>query len=80
MAQNLFGNPAEIINFQSFLTILTNLLANFAKQPGDIMVLTYFPEPKEGQGTPFEPVAKSLHSEKVSAQKVPNIEISCQLL
>ena len=28
-AQNLFGNPAEIINFQSFLTLLTNLLVNF---------------------------------------------------
>ena len=44
------------------------------------MVLTYCPEPKEGQGTPFEPFDTCVHSEKVSAQKVPNVEISGQLL
>ena len=44
------------------------------------MVLTYCPEPKEGQGTPFEPFGTCLYSEKVLAQKVPNREISGRLL
>ena len=44
------------------------------------MVLTYCPEPKEGQGTPFEPFGTFLYSEKVSAQKVLNREISGRLL
>ena len=52
-AQNQFANPAEIIKFQSFLTLPTTLLVNFDKEPGDIMVLEYYHEPKEGQGTPF---------------------------
>ena len=55
-------------------------MVNFAQQPGDIMVLTYFAEQKEGQGTPFEQFAACLYSEKVSAQKVPHTEISGRLL
>ena len=53
---------------------------NFDKEPGDIMVLEYCHEPKEGQGTPFEAFGTSLYFKKVSAQKVPNREISGRLL
>ena len=76
----MFGNTAEIINFQSFFTLLADLRMNFALQPGNIMVLTYCPEPKVGQGPSFEPFSACLYSEKVSAQKVPNVEISGRLL
>ena len=79
-AQNQFANPAEIIKFQSFLTLLTTLLVNFDKEPGDIMVLEYCHESKEGQGTPFEAFGTSLYFKKVSAQKVPNREIRGWLL
>ena len=79
-AQNQFANPAEIIKFQSFLTLPTTLLVNFDKEPGDIMVLEYCHEPKEGQGTPFEAFGTSLYFKKVSAQKVPNREIRGRLL
>ena len=53
---------------------------NFDKEPGDIMVLEYCHEPKEGQGTPFEAFGTSLYFKKVSAQKVPNREIRGRLL
>ena len=79
-AQNQFANPAEIIKFQSFLTLLTTLLVNFDKEPGDIMVLEYCHEPNEGQGTPFEAFGTSLYFKKVFAQKVPSREIRGRLL
>ena len=53
---------------------------NFDKELGDIMVLEYCHEPKEGQGTPFEAFGTSLYFKKVSAQKVPNREIRGRLL
>ena len=68
-AQNQFANPAEIIKFQSFLTLLTTLLVNFDKEPGDIMVLEYCHEPNEGQGTPFEAFGTSLFSRKYLLKK-----------
>ena len=62
-------NSAEISSFQSFLTLLASSLVNSGKQPSNIMVLTFSPEPKQVLVTCFEAFSKCLYTNILWAQK-----------